>query len=231
MKILILIFCITLMNTASQKASANSIREIITETSINSPEVIQSRHLSANISANSNLSFIEKGFQLGIAYRWEFLGTDLRFAYGSTQYGQIKAVEDYNQNTGTAYHPATYGAEMIRPRNDQDSWTYTVIEPGISIESKLFYFFPQLTQKARFGFTFGHFQDEANNLGFSSFLFNIEAALLYQINPTSPWSVEGSLMWHSGNLMLNVADDSTFSSDRHLPLNWIGSSLGVRYSF
>lgn len=232
MKILYLFLSFQLF-VLNSNSHAITVNEIINHTSAASPQMDAHRTYWAELAVETNVSFAEKGFRIGVGKRWEFLGADLRFSSGSTKYGQIKGRVDYNQSISSSYHSATLGSEMERARDDSDSWKFIKIEPGVSVEGKLFpLWLPRLSERARFGFSFGNFKDLANDLSFDSYLFSLETSFIYQINNVSPWSIGASFFWNSGNLMLNVADTSTsFPSDRHLPVNWLGSSIGLQYSF
>ncbi len=227
---LILSFQIFVLHSNSEAITVN---EIINNTSVASPQIDAHRTYWAELAFETNVGLMESGLRVGVGKRWEFLGADLRFSSGSTKYGQIKGRVDYNQSTGSSYHSATLGTEMERVRDDSDSWKFIKIEPGISVEGKLFpLWLPRLSERGRFGISFGNFKDVVNDLSFTSYLFNFEAGFIYQMGEDSPWSIEACFFWNSGNLMLNVADTNTsFPSDRHLPVNWLGSSFGLQYSF
>jgi len=89
---------------------------------------------------------------------------------------------------------------------------------------------PLLSEKGRFGLGYGKFTDRANQLEFNGVVMNFEADLIYALSGTSRWSVVAALNWKSGNL-LRVEAAALDSSDRHLPINWVGTSVGMHYSF
>lgn len=211
---------------------ANSIQQIIDETTTTSPELKSGRNYWVQVSEASNFSFSQKGIQIEAGRHWHYFGTDLRFAYSKASYGSISAQTDSIQsyNTLSSYDSTGIG-ERARSRAVDDSWTTFTVEPGLSIESKLFpQAIPLLTEKARVGLGLGTFRDQTNQILFSAYLFNVEAAFIYQLGIRSPWSVSVSFDWNSGTLV-SRADGYPNQTDRELPVNWLACAFGLLYSF
>jgi hypothetical protein len=210
----------------------NPIQKMVQESSRLSEAVLSGRHYWIDLAGLTNTGLSSTGAHVGVGYRWKFFGVDLRYSYGKTRYGGISVLEDSTQTTGPIWAQETFGSELERERSDNDQWNYSSFEPGISIESKLFLkALPLLTQRARVGFAYGKFQDEANAISFTSYLLTIEAALIYQLGEGSPFAVTGALQWNTGDLVSTNDANLTSQADRHLPVNWIGSSFGFLYSF
>jgi len=231
MKFALLMLSLIFNVVVVQNADANSVQDIINTATQTSPQNIDHRHYWLELNLKSDISFQEKGFAIGVGHRWDWFGVDVRGLYGKTSYGAIEGFVDPSQDVSTGNQSPNTGAQSILARSSSDSWSYTALEPGISIESKWFpTILPLFSEKARVGMEWGNFNDSVNNLSFTGYLFTCDATLIYQLSAHSPYSISASIFWDTGNLMLNGA--STLSdADRHLAVNWLGTSVGLLYSF
>lgn len=226
----ILILSLFSLPAVAEFSQKEAVQATINEASRVSPEIVENRHKWVEIKALKDVSASLPGVQVGVGYRWRLFGVDVRGSYAKTKYFAIRSKLDADQYYGGTYAPGNVGLEERRPRGEDDSWSYYSFEPGISIENKFFpELFPLFTERARVGILIGKFSDDTNDLTFNAYLFTIEAGVIRQLNVNSPWSIAGGMFWKIGQLM--NADQTLLSSDRSLPIAWIGASLGLQYSF
>ena len=195
--------------------------------SLISPTVLENHHYWIELGYQSDLGFNQSGLQTGVGYRLNYFGFDMRFSSGKTTYGMFHKLEPYNSNKEYADN-----SESVLSRKDSDSWSYWYLEPGLSISGRYFSgILPQFTERVRVGFIYGNFKDNVNHIPFKSFVLNAETSLIYQLNPNSPWSLCGSLNWNSGMLVRYYVNTSGLSKSYGIPADWIGTTLGMIYSF
>lgn len=232
MKIKIFIFAILsvysciFMAHADQQQDPALVQSMLTQYSLISPQVLADRHFFLDLAVQNNFDFDEPGLQLGFGYRKSYLGFDLRFTKGRNSYGEIRHLAFSNSWDGYSDN-----AEIDIARAHSDMWSHWSIGPGFSVADKFFSsFLAGFTERVRAGFAFGNYNDEKNNIPFESYIFNIETSVLYQLNPTTPWSLSASLNWNTGMLVRDYGDDTQHHS-YGIPVSWLGCSMGIEYAF
>lgn len=207
------------------------VKQMVRTITILSPAAMDKRSLWCGLSARTEWSLAGLGGQLELGYLLKFLGIDGRLSRGQTNYGRFSVAPGYSQlgfATPSSWDPS---AELNRPRDGNDRWSYTMIEPGLSINGRMFSrILPLLSERARVGFGYGSFQDSANTIDFTSYLFSVEAAMLWQLGAGSRWSLSGSVNWYTG-ILISDSDPEQSLSLRRLPLSWLTGSIGLAYSF
>lgn len=207
------------------------VKKMIRDITLVPPAVADDRHFWCGLAARTEWSTAGIGGLLEAGYVMRFFGVDARFSLGSTDYERISAAPGYSQLGFATPSAVAPEAELNRPRDGKDAWTYTLIEPGLSINSRMFSrMLPLLAERARVGFAYGGFQDLTHGVDFTAYLFSAEAAMLLQLGTGSRWSLSGSLNWHTGILISKTDPDQSLSL-RRLPLSWLTGSLGLTYAF
>jgi hypothetical protein len=208
-----------------------TVDEIIKQSSMATPQIMSARHLWAELNIASDWDAIARGAQAGIGYRFRYFGVDSRFSLGRTNYGAISVNPGPNQTPNTEPSYFDLNSELNRPRHATDSWSYRLVEPGLSVSGKIFpVWLPLLTQQARVGLAYGAYNDNQNNIPFHSIVFTTEAMLLCQLGADSPWSVSGALSYNAGILVADTPNDAGMQS-RRLPVSWVGTSIGLQFAF
>jgi hypothetical protein len=198
------------------------------------PERLANRRLWVELGLPSDFGFRLKGVSAQIGFFASRLFTvDLRVSTASTSYGGIRARADYDSSgtAGADYASSTDPtSELNRPRNRDDSWKLTLIEPGVGVRSRMFVdWLPLLSEHARFGLARAGLTDEANSIGFSGWIPSFEAGFDYALGRGSPWSLGAALSYHGG-LVTSTAPERD-SNVGTLPVSWLGLSANLRYSF
>jgi hypothetical protein len=211
---------------ADQPQDPALLQKMLSKYTLKSPQVLAERHFFLDLSLQNNLDFNEPGLQIGVGYRFNYFGFDIRFSKGQSSYGEIRRLSPKN-----AYEGSSDNAEIDIARNKTDLWSHWAIEPGFSVSNQFFSgFLAGLTERARAGLAYGNYNDDVNNIPFQSYILTIEASVLYQVFPTSPWSLYASLNWNTGSLVRDYSELPQNSSYA-LPVSWVGTSLGIEYTF
>jgi len=176
----------------------------------------------------------QAGGSLAFQYQKEYVGFDIRGSYYSTSYGAIRAIAEDSmrqsaQTDGLA--SATQpDSEINRVRSQDDSWRFWMVEPGISVRGRLFVDrFPRLTEKVRFGLSYGGYTDATNAIAFTGILASLEMGLEYQLSPTVPIAIEGALNYRYGILRRSVP--LATENLGQLPVQFWEMSLAFNYWF
>jgi len=210
---------------ADQQQDPALIQSMISKYTILPPQIMSDRHFFLELGLQSNLSFNEPGLQAAIGYRAQYFGFDVRFTKARSSYGEIVRLATHNEYAGSSDN-----TEIDIARNKFDKWSHWSIGPGFSVSNQFTSgFLTGFTERVRAGFELGNYNDDVNNIPFRSYIFNIETSILYQINPSIPWSLIVSLSWNSGMLVRDYGDGPT--SAYGLPVSWVGSSIGLEYTF
>ena len=221
-------FLIVAMNftaLADQQQDPALIQSMLSKYSLLTPQILANRHYWLELALQNTLYFNEPGLLAGFGYRVHSLGFDLRFTKGKSSYGEIKRLAAHNTNTDSSEN-----TEIDLQRNKSDKWSHWAIGPGFSVSNQFFSgFLSGLTERVRASFAYGNYRDEANNIPFKSYIFSADTSVIYQLKPTSPWSICGSLNWNTGMLVRDYKDTPIKSYG--IPVSWVGSSLGLEYAF
>jgi hypothetical protein len=223
--IIFLVFTMTFNVFADQQQDPALIQAMIAKYSLMPPQILAKRHYWLELALQNNLGFNEPGLMVGIGYRMNYFGFDIRFTKGKSSYGEMIRLATQNVNTEPSEN-----AEIDLQRNKSDLWGHWSICPGFSVSNQFFSgILSRFTERVRAGVAIGNYDDEINHIPFKSYILNVETSVVYQIKPNSLWSLSGSVNWNSGTLVRNYGDAQLISYG--LPVSWIGSSLGLEYAF
>lgn len=212
--------------SADQQQDPALLQSMLSKYTLKTPHVLAERHYFLDLALQNNLDFNEPGVLVGVGYRFNYFGFDLRFSKGQNSYGEIRRLAPKND-----YEGSSDNAEIDIARNKTDLWSHWSFGPGFSVSNQFFSgFLAGLTERARAGFAYGNYNDDANNIPFQSYILSIEASVLYQLFPTSPWSLSASLNWNIGSLVRDYSGNPHYSSYA-IPVSWVGSSVGIEYTF
>jgi len=173
-----------------------------------------------------------KGGSLTAGYQWNTFGAEIRATTAQATYGGIFVKPSYTdlangENFTSINAPKT---EFNRVRSPSDPWQLMLVEPGLSVHTKLFTsFLPLLSEKARGGISLRKFKDKKNAVHFSALLFSVEGALKYQLSRFSPWSIELSTALNWGSLTSKTLADG--KQNGRLPVVYIMNSVSLLYWF
>lgn len=200
--------------------------------SLISPIALEKHHYWINIQAAiSPFVGLNPGLTVEAGYWFTFFSIDGRAILASTDYQTLKATSSYGDSETNFTSGTDPESELNRSRSNSANWSYQLVEVGLSVLGRLFPdFVPSLTERVRFGFGMGLFQDNANKISFNGREFSFETGLIWQITKEQPWSVYGAISYHWGVLNSTAADISGSQAGR-LPVTWSTTSLGVIYSF
>ncbi len=220
-----LVFAISFKAAADQQQDPALIQSMLSKYSLKNSQILANRHFWLELGVQNNLSFNEPGLLVGIGYRMNYFGFDFRFSKGKSSYGEIRRLATPNESTESSDN-----IEIDLPRNKSDLWSHWSIDPGLSVSNQFFSgLLSGFTERVRVGFTYGNYNDDVNNIPFKSYIFNVETSVLFQLIPSTPWSLSASLNWNSGMLVRDYGDAQLNSYG--LPVSWVGSSLGLEYAF
>ena len=188
-------------------------RKYYVEFMLDSPQVLGSGH----------------GATLGGGYLHEMVGFDLRFRFGTMQVGQffspptqLEAAESPIQDPNSATNA---------PQIDTNAWSYTMIEPGVSVTAKLF---PETLKKwsetARVGFAKSSFSDTINSVSYSGWILSTEAVFQYHFSYLSKYSLLMGLGFNWGWITRSTAASGTLT-DNTLPIRFGRYIVGLNYAF
>lgn len=223
----LLAFAFNFKAMADQQQDPALTKAMLNQYSLISPQILAERHYWLELGLLSDFGLSESGLLTGIGYRLNYFGFDFRFSAGKTTYRKLHSLASHNQSTDTSSHP-----EIDLPRSKTDSWSYWSIEPGFSISNRLFSgYLPQFTERVRVGFNYGNYNDNVNNIPFKSYILNVETSIIYQLKPEDPWSLCGSLNWNTGMLVRYYVDSEGKNQSYGLPASWLGTSIGMLYTF
>jgi hypothetical protein len=212
--------------SADQQQDPALLQNMLSKYTLKSPHVLADRHMFLDLALQNNLDFNEPGLQVGLGYRFNFFGFDLRFSKGQNSYGEIRRLAPKND-----YEGSSDNSEIDLARNKTDLWTHWSFGPGFSVSNQFFSgLLAGFTERARAGFSYGNYNDDVHNIPFESYIFSIETSVLYQVIPSSPWSLNVSLNWNTGSLVRDYGGDPQYRSYA-IPVGWVGSSIGIEYSF
>ena len=169
------------------------------------------------------------GVSAGIGYLHEMMGFDIRARFGSMQTGEFFTPPTEMEST-TIINQSPQ-SQIYQPRDDHSSWTYFMIEPGVSVTGKLLpLYLKKWSETARFGIAKSSFTDSASSLAYHGWVISTEAIAAYHFSYTSPYS------FHFG-MGLNwgwITRDSTpagLQSEGDLPVRFMRYIAGVAYAF
>jgi hypothetical protein len=223
----LLVFTFSYKALADQQQDPALTKAMLNQYSLITPQILAERHYWLELGLQSDIGLSEAGVQTGIGYRLNYFGIDFRFSAGKTSYRKIHSLASHNQLTEVDPNP-----EIDLTRNKSDSWSYWSLEPGFSISSRLFSgYLPKFTERVRVGLNYGSYEDNINHIPFKSYILNVETSVIYQLRPDYPWSLCGSLNWNSGMLVRYYVDSEGKNQSYGLPASWVGTSLGMLYSF
>lgn len=225
MKNLMILALILVSSSAwASNEGALTLEEIQKETDLSSLQVRKGRKYWVEIQGVSDTSASEKGTSLTVGRRFRFFAIDLKGEYARLNYGALHAEYDGTQ----PYTESASNPEPLRPRSNQDAWRYYAVEPGISVDGRLF---PHMVERARAGFSLGRFHDSANNLNYLGTLFSAETGLEIHTKDEGPYALSFNLGWKFGEL--SAGPDPSYPQDGHrqIPVSWLMASMGIIYFF
>lgn len=167
-----------------------------------------------------------RGAFISVGWQYHWIGLDARVGFGTTSYSMIGVAAgptDFDTST-EAGDPL---AERARPRNGSDSWSYFLVEPGISVSGRLFASsLPLFSQRARFGVGYGSMNDQTHALGFSAITYSFEGDAEYQLGVGSRFGLRGGIIYNAGVLENKAQPDPTAG---RLPASWLQEQLSLVY--
>lgn len=171
------------------------------------------------------------GLNLRLGIQKELLGFDLGIRAGKMQFSDFFSSPTATEQGILDATPSGNGnpnAEINRVRTGSDSWSYTMIEPGISVTGKMLpYFLQKWSQTARFGIAKASFKDSANSLSYNGWLLRFEALARYHFSSSSSVSVHGGLASTFG-WITRENPGATQKNEATLPVHYLNYVCGVR---
>ena len=103
-------------------ASFGLIDQIIADSSVYSPQLMSGRHFWVDLAARSDLGLTERGFLVGLGYRWAFFGVDARVSYGKTQSQALNVEPGATQISAANLASTDPESQLARPKGATDPW-------------------------------------------------------------------------------------------------------------